>query len=461
MNYVHLHGRIFDTPLAIQPSKLEVILQAIGPRLGLVGLEAFPTEAAKTQASAAPKAYSVTRDGIAVIPVQGTIMKKTSGLMAMSGCTSYEALANQLDECMSNPAIKGVLLDIDSPGGEVSGLFDLADKIYNAAETGKPIFAVSNDAAFSAAYAIASCAEKIFLTRTAGVGSVGVFCLHADQSAADAKAGMKYTYIKAGAKKTEGNPHEPLSDTAMSDSQAEVDREYQMFVSLVARNRGVSVQSVIDTEAGCYFGENAVPLLADEIGTFDDALQAITALVAPSAQPALLNNQATQGIEPMRKKSQTEAAKPEIKAEADEEMKKEDAVEPDAAAQAAKPKDDEPDDDEEDDQDESCDPAMSATDLKQIMNLCTLAGVDLKTAAEFINQGHTVADVQKHLLERRAARSSSTKVSTTLPSMGGMSARDRLKAGATPKTTAEEYKRFLKANSEAYAAYLTERYTRG
>ena len=470
MNLIHLQTRIFDTPLAIQPAKLEVILQAIGPRLGL-GLEGFDIEAATGRQANQQKEYSITQDGIAIVPVQGTLMKKTSGLMAMSGCTSYESLANQINECMNSPQVRGVLLDIDSPGGEVSGLFDLADAIYNARDTGKPIYAVSNDAAYSAAYAIASSADKLFVTRTAGVGSIGVFTLHVDQSAADSKAGLKFTYIKAGAKKTEGNPHEPLTDSALSDSQAEVDREYQMFVQLVARNRGVSAKSVIATEAGCYFADNAIPLLADEIGTFEDALVAITAVVNGTAQTNLINTPAarkSEGTQTMKKKAQVEDMKLAAEAVAqiaqafeDSKAKADDyEMEAEAEAKAAdtKPKDDEEDGDE----DESCEPeskATSATDFKQIVNLCTLAGADLATMSSFINQGFSVQDVQKALLEQRASKSKSTKVNTTLSTMNGASNKDRLKAGVTPKTTAEEYKKFLLSNSEAYAAYLNERYT--
>ena len=102
----------------------------------------------------------------------------------------------------------------------------------------KPMWAVANDLAASAAYALASSADRIWLTRTAGVGSVGVFALHADQSGLDGQAGVKYTYIYAGEKKTDGNPHEALSKSAKADIQDEVDRENDIFLATVARNRG-------------------------------------------------------------------------------------------------------------------------------------------------------------------------------------------------------------------------------
>ncbi|HEY4359410.1 MAG TPA: S49 family peptidase [Bryobacteraceae bacterium] len=461
MNFLHLQTRIFDTPLAIQPAKLEVILQAIGSRLGLPsGFQVTPVEAAMKVQAATPKAYSVTQEGIAIIPIQGTLMKKTSGLMALSGCTSYEALANELSECVSSPQVKGILLDIDSPGGEVSGLFDLADAFYNARASGKPIYAVSNESAFSAAYALASCADKIFITRTAGVGSVGVFCLHVDQSSADAKAGLKYTYVKAGAKKTEGNPHQPLSEQAATDLQAEVDREYQMFVELVARNRGANVRSVIDTEAGCFFADNALPLLADEVGTFEDALAALSEAVSISGteQGAFINTSATtnEGHKQMKTvelnatedNAVLEAA---IVAEkADDEME--------TPEYAAVPDDGDGDEDEPED-DEKKKPEASTSDIKQIMNLCKLASVDITTASDFINKGYSVQQVIDALATERSTRSNKTKVNTTINSttantIDALQEQALASANDDPKKALATFKSLLKKNPSAYVQYV-------
>ncbi|HEY4360091.1 MAG TPA: S49 family peptidase [Bryobacteraceae bacterium] len=446
MNFIHLQTRLFDTPLAILESKFEVIVQAIGPRLGL-DLHGSAIEAAIQTQAAQQKSYSMTPDGIAVIPIQGTLLKKASGLMAMSGCTSYESLGMVLQECMSSPSVKGILLDIDSPGGEVSGLFDLADSFYSA-KSKKPSYAVSNDSAFSAAYALASCADRIFITRTAGVGSVGVFCSHVDQSAADQKAGLKFTYIKAGAKKTQGNPHEPLTEQATSDLQAEVQREYQMFVELVARNRGVGAQSVIDTEAGCFFAENAIPLLADQVGTFDDALAALTALVAATPQAAFINSSTNQEAS-MKKKATTTATSEETPLvaaiEAEDEMENpEQCATPDA----------DPDNDDEDDEDEK---KPEATDVKQILNLCKLAGADLSTASDFITNGFSTQQVIDALATERSTRSNKTKVNTTINT--ATTTVDALQEQAlasadNPKKVLENFKALLRKNPSAYVNYV-------
>ena len=168
------------------------------------------------------------------------------------------------------------MLDIDSPGGEAGGAFDLADQIVAARQV-KPIWAVANDDAFSAAYAIASAAARVYVTRTGGVGSVGVIALHVDQSQRDAMNGLRYTAVYAGDRKNDMSPHAPLSTDAAQALQAEVDRLYGLFVSTVAANRNLSVQDVQDTEAGLYFAQDAIDVgLADVVGTLDDALIALS-----------------------------------------------------------------------------------------------------------------------------------------------------------------------------------------
>ncbi len=270
----HLASRIFDTPLMIEASKAETILAVLNERVGLhvAAYEGDDDEAPQR------KSYAVTDDGIAVIPVQGTLVKRASGLMALSGLSGYEAIGQQIQEAAADPAIRGILLNVDSPGGETHGCFELCDSI-RALRAQKPIFAIANDCAASAAYAIASAAERIFVTQTGAVGSIGVFALHIDQSKFDKDAGAKYTFVFAGDKKVDGNPHEPLSDRARGDIQTEVSRQYDIFVSMVARNRGLTQGRIRDTQAGVFFGPGAVDEgLADHVGTFDDAMRSLVAL---------------------------------------------------------------------------------------------------------------------------------------------------------------------------------------
>ena len=278
----HLAARLFGVPLAIHRPKLDVILAVLGPRVGLADLAAAPGYTTPQRQSSAT---SGSPPGVAVIPIHGTLVRRTVGLEAESGLTSYTGLAAQLDAAIGNPAVTAILLDIDSPGGESGGVFDLADRIRAASQI-KPVWAVANDMAFSAAYALASAASRVFVSRTGGVGSIGVIAMPVDQSEKDAQDGVHYTAVFAGDRKNDLNPHEPISSEAHAFLKAEVNRIYGLFVETVARHRGIEASAVRDTEAGLFFGQAAVAIgLADAVGTFDDALAQLLASLSPNPTP--------------------------------------------------------------------------------------------------------------------------------------------------------------------------------
>ncbi|WP_265030395.1 S49 family peptidase [Wolbachia endosymbiont (group B) of Athalia cordata] len=214
------------------------------------------------------KYFHINPKGIAIIRIYGVLTKKTEAFDHILDMTSYENIHEEIESALEDKSIETILLDIDSPGGEVNGVFDLADFIYSARGK-KRIIAIANDDAYSAAYAIASSAEKVFVSRTSGVGSIGVIASHIDQSRFDEKQGIKYTTIFAGSRKNDLNPHEQMTSESLESLQKEVDRLYEMFVQLIARNRNLSIQAIKSTEAGLYFGEKAVEIgLADGVTTF-------------------------------------------------------------------------------------------------------------------------------------------------------------------------------------------------
>ena len=271
----HLAARLFGVPLAIHRPKLDVILSVLGARIGLADL------AAPVGYTPAARALGPPSGKVAVIPIHGTLVRRTSGIEAESGLASYTGIAEQLDAAMASPEIAAILLDIDSPGGESGGVFDLADRIRAASEV-KPVWAVANDMAFSAAYALASAAARVFVARTGGVGSIGVIAMHVDQSVKDAQDGVRYTAVFAGERKNDLNPHEPISNEAHAVLKAEVDRIYDLFVETVARHRGLDADAVRATEAGLFFGPDAVATgLADAVGSLDDALTQLTQSLSP------------------------------------------------------------------------------------------------------------------------------------------------------------------------------------
>ena len=271
----HLAARLFGVPLAIHRPKLDVILSVLGARIGLADL------AAPVGYTPAARALGPPSGKVAVIPIHGTLVRRTSGIEAESGLASYTGIAAQLDAALASPEIAAILLDIDSPGGESGGVFDLADRIRAASEV-KPVWAVANDMAFSAAYALASAATRVFVARTGGVGSIGVIAMHVDQSVKDAQDGVRYTAVFAGERKNDLNPHEPISNEAHAVLKAEVDRIYDLFVETVARHRGLDADAVRATEAGLFFGSDAVATgLADAVGSLDDALTQLTQSLSP------------------------------------------------------------------------------------------------------------------------------------------------------------------------------------
>jgi signal peptide peptidase SppA len=172
-----------------------------------------------------------------------------------------------------DPAVKAIALDLDSPGGEVAGCFDLADEIFRARGE-KPIWGILNEVAYSAAYAIASACDRITVPRTGGTGSIGVVCAHVDWSKALAGSGVSVTFIQYGARKTDGAAEKPLSDEARDRFQADIDVLGEMFVDLVARNRNIAAGKIRAMEAATFLGQAGVSLgLADAVMAPDAAFR--------------------------------------------------------------------------------------------------------------------------------------------------------------------------------------------
>jgi capsid assembly protease len=262
-----LAARVVGAPLMVERVRLETILSVIGPRINIEA-GVLPPEMA---ASPDRQGFIVTPNGTAIISIVGTLVKRAGTIDAASGLISYASIENMILEAATDPAVKGILLDVDSPGGEVGGVFDLANMIKEARGT-KPIWAVADDA-FSAAYLLASAADRIYISQTSGVGSIGVIAVHVDVSEQDAKEGRQFTTVFAGARKNDFSSHEPLSDGARSNLQKEVDRLYGMFTGVVASNRNLTDVAIRTTEACLFFGENAIKAgLADKIGTIREAL---------------------------------------------------------------------------------------------------------------------------------------------------------------------------------------------
>jgi signal peptide peptidase SppA len=191
---------------------------------------------------------------------------------------SYEGIAAQLREAEADPDVRAVLLDIDSPGGEATGMFATAKLVSEVNKT-KPVVAFVNDVAASAAYGIASAASEIIVSPTSMVGSIGVVLTHFDRSGEMEDRGVKPTLIHAGAHKVDGHPFGPLSDAVRADLQAEVMKIYDQFVGLVAEGRTgrISADAIRATEARTYLGADAIAQgLADRMASLDEDIAALS-----------------------------------------------------------------------------------------------------------------------------------------------------------------------------------------
>lgn len=281
MNLPHLAQRLFNTPLALHPNKAEVIMAAVMDRFGISRIESslamedddwYGYDDKRGRESRSDPGYDNVL-GVAVIPICGTLVQKLGSLRPYSGMTGYDGIRQAFLTAMEDPDITGICLDIDSPGGEVAGCFDLVDVIYGARGK-KPIHAILTESAYSAAYAIASAADRISVPRTGGVGSVGVITMHLDWTQRIKDDGLKVTIITYGSRKAEGSPLRELSDEALAAIQQDINTMGELFVNTVARNRGISATVIKSTQAACFMAADGVELgLADEVCPPDAAFR--------------------------------------------------------------------------------------------------------------------------------------------------------------------------------------------
>jgi len=247
MNYIHVARRLFNRPVMIHLVEPNDVLASIETASEL---RSWPYEDA-------------AEDGIQVIPISGILANRYG----------YDRIRDWTSAAMRSEKVRGILLRLNSFGGEVDGVFDAADVIREAAKT-KPVWASVDDNAFSAAYLLASQADRIYTTRTGGVGSVGVIAVHYDFSRWLEREGIKPTVITFGARKADYSPELPLSPTAEEKLRGEVTRLGMQFVSYVAQGRRLTESAVRATEADWYPGEDGIRAgFADHLGTFEQALK--------------------------------------------------------------------------------------------------------------------------------------------------------------------------------------------
>lgn len=283
---IHVLNAFLRTPWAILPEQLAVLEEIV---LRHVAGEKLSAEEIHARTAGAARPAEARRGAVAVLPVFGTIVPRADLLTEVSGATSAERLGRRFDELMQDPQVDAVVLDVNSPGGQVWGVQELSQQIFEA-RGAKPVIAVAQHLMASAAYWIGSAADEIVMTPSAEAGAIGVFAVHQDLSVQLANRGIRTSLISAGRYKVEGNPFEPLGEEARAAIQASVNENYAAFVGSVARNRGVGAEQV---RAG--FGEGrlvsarqAVEMgMADRIGSVDQVVRELLSGYRPAARQAV------------------------------------------------------------------------------------------------------------------------------------------------------------------------------
>ncbi|WP_299558707.1 S49 family peptidase [uncultured Sulfitobacter sp.] len=323
MKYPNIASRVFHTPLLAAPSKAISFVQGLGPRIlgqnvEIEGVEGF----AEVAPSRGPQISLLDDrvgeqirsgraepfrmiDGVAVIPITGTLIHRGSYVGSYSGETSYEGLSAQIEAAAESRQVRGIALEIDSYGGQVAGCFDLADLIREVGQD-KPVHAFVCDHAYSAAYAIASQAERIVVSRTGGAGSIGVICLHKDYSGQLEARGINVSVISAGAHKGDENPFAPLPDSVRSDMEEQCEYLRQIFAETVGAGRGASLTAAaaLETEARCFIGQQALAAgLVDEVANPRDAFERFVAQINGRAESPSGFSSNQRGEDPMTDKT--------------------------------------------------------------------------------------------------------------------------------------------------------------
>nr|WP_252360735.1 S49 family peptidase [Escherichia coli] len=231
-NLPHIASMAFNEPLMLEPAYARVFFCALAGQLGISRLTDAVSGDSLT-AGEAPATLALSGDddgprqarsyqvmnGIAVLPVSGTLVSRTRALQPYSGMTGYNGIIARLQQAASDPMVDGILLDMDTPGGMVAGAFDCADIIARVRDI-KPVWALANDMNCSAGQLLASAASRRLVTQTARTGSIGVMMAHSNYGAALEKQGVEITLIYSGSHKVDGNPYSHLPDDVRETLQS-------------------------------------------------------------------------------------------------------------------------------------------------------------------------------------------------------------------------------------------------
>lgn len=291
--FAHISSRLFNAPLMLRPEKAEMLCAALVDRLGIAKLDrldgtSLGAAQLRQQASdwfeekpKTPRDMYEIRRRVATIEISGTLVHKLSGVEPYSGMRGYNQIESIIADAQGNEDVGALLLDIDSPGGEVAGCFAFARKLATMGRRagGKPIIAFANEMACSAAYAIASSCDAVMTTDTGMVGSIGVYTMLVDMTKGLDKNGLKVTMVRAGERKARGGPYEAADKQTMDKLMAWVDDTWTIFADHVAKYRPISAEAVKAMQGDWFTGTDAFNIgLVDAVDSPEAIFEAVAAL---------------------------------------------------------------------------------------------------------------------------------------------------------------------------------------
>jgi signal peptide peptidase SppA len=277
-----LIAEFLSTPWALMPERLAAFAGIVQrwQAGGSASADVLTSIAADKEIVAARKQEAVRTgqgNNIAVLPFYGVVTQRGNMMDDVSGpgAASTQKFTNALRQALADPGVGAILIDIDSPGGSVYGVEELASEIISS-RSAKPIVGLANSLAASAAYWVGAACSELYVTPGGEVGSIGVWMSHDDYSKALDELGIKTTLISAGKYKVEGNPYQPLDGDAQAFMQSRVDDYYAAFTKGVAKGRGVSIEVVRkDFGQGRVYGAQAAldAGMVNGVMTFDDVVK--------------------------------------------------------------------------------------------------------------------------------------------------------------------------------------------
>ncbi len=289
LSYAHVARLVSETTWAVLPETLALIADVLSFRASGGVLSKAEIRARLDSNARQPVRAGAARVGaVAVIPMQGVITRRAGMFTETSGMVSLDGFVAKVRNAMADEAVGAVVMSMDSPGGDAAGVHEAAAEL-RALRGGKPLVAVADSLAASGAYWLASQADELVVTPSGSVGSIGVYTIHRDLSAANERMGVKATVLRAGRFKAEGNPFEPLGEEARAAIQDRIDATYDLFVRDVAAGRDVTHEQV---RGG--FGEGRVVTasrakelgMADRVATLADTVKRLQGRHQVSTSPS-------------------------------------------------------------------------------------------------------------------------------------------------------------------------------